>query len=127
MNRRDLPIFELEAALVDALRREDYGGFHYTSARMKTQGKKSWTYGRMEARIKLPVKQGTWPGWWMLGSNIDSTTGLLGDLGGAVLDPIGQAFRRVLVVETDIERRPCLAGNDIGGVIANIDAGEGQG
>jgi beta-glucanase (GH16 family) len=39
---------------------------------MKTQGKKSWTYGRMEARIKLPVKQGTWPGWWMLGSNISS-------------------------------------------------------
>jgi beta-glucanase (GH16 family) len=58
--------------LVITAKREDYGGFHYTSARMKTQGKKSWTYGRMEARIKLPVKQGTWPGWWMLGSNIGS-------------------------------------------------------
>ena len=58
--------------LVITARREDFGGYHYTSARMKTQGTKSWTYGRMEARIKLPVKQGTWPGWWMLGSNISS-------------------------------------------------------
>jgi beta-glucanase (GH16 family) len=58
--------------LVITAKREDFGGYHYTSARMKTQGKKSWTYGRMEARIKLPVKQGTWPGWWMLGSNISS-------------------------------------------------------
>ena len=58
--------------LVITARREDFGGAHYTSARMKTQGKRSWTYGRMEARIKLPVKQGTWPGWWMLGSNISS-------------------------------------------------------
>jgi beta-glucanase (GH16 family) len=58
--------------LVITAKREDFGGYHYTSARMKTQGTKSWTYGRMEARIKLPVKQGTWPGWWMLGSNISS-------------------------------------------------------
>ena len=58
--------------LVITAKREDFGGAHYTSARMKTQGKRSWTYGRMEARIKLPVKQGTWPGWWMLGSNISS-------------------------------------------------------
>jgi len=58
--------------LVITAKREDYGGYHYTSARMKTQGRKSWTYGRMEARIKLPLKQGTWPGWWMLGSNITS-------------------------------------------------------
>src|ERR1700756_3330222 len=48
--------------LVITAKREDYGGYHYTSARMKTQGVRSWKYGRMEARIKLPVTQGTWPG-----------------------------------------------------------------
>jgi beta-glucanase (GH16 family) len=43
----------------------------YTSARLKTQGKFSQTYGRFEARIKIPYGQGLWPAFWMLGSNID--------------------------------------------------------
>lgn len=37
----------------------------YTSTRMNTQGKAAWTYGRFEARIKLPVGQGIWPAFWM--------------------------------------------------------------
>jgi beta-glucanase (GH16 family) len=45
---------------------------NYTSARLKTQGKWSWTYGRMEARIKVPRTQGIWPAFWMLGANIPS-------------------------------------------------------
>ena len=45
---------------------------NYTSARMLTKGKWSWTYGRMEARIKIPRGQGIWPAFWMLGANIDS-------------------------------------------------------
>src|SRR5215471_595487 len=49
---------------------ESYSGFNYTSARMKTQGKWSWTYGRVEASIKLPRGQGIWPAFWMLGTNI---------------------------------------------------------
>jgi beta-glucanase (GH16 family) len=52
--------------------KENYGGSSYTSARMKTQGKWSWTYGRMEARIKIPRGQGIWPAFWTLGSNIGS-------------------------------------------------------
>jgi beta-glucanase (GH16 family) len=51
---------------------ESYGGENYTSARMLTEGKWSWTYGRMEARIKIPRGQGIWPAFWMLGSNIDA-------------------------------------------------------
>ena len=51
---------------------ENYGGSSYTSARMKTQGKWSWTYGRVEARIKIPRGQGIWPAFWMLGTNIGS-------------------------------------------------------
>lgn len=41
-----------------------------TSARIKTQGRFSFTYGRVEARMKLPVGQGMWPAFWMLGNNI---------------------------------------------------------
>jgi beta-glucanase (GH16 family) len=37
-----------------------------------TKGKWSWTYGRMEARIKIPRGKGLWPAFWMLGANIDS-------------------------------------------------------
>jgi len=51
---------------------ESYGGSSYTSARLLTKGKWSWTYGRMEARIKIPRGQGIWPAFWMLGTNIDS-------------------------------------------------------
>ena len=43
----------------------------YTSARLKTLGKFSQTYGRFEARIKIPRGQGIWPAFWMLGDDID--------------------------------------------------------
>ncbi len=42
----------------------------WTSARIKTQGKQSFQYGRLEARIKIPAGQGVWPAFWMMGSNI---------------------------------------------------------
>jgi beta-glucanase (GH16 family) len=42
----------------------------FTSARMKTQGLFSFTYGRVEARMKLPRGQGIWPAFWMLGNDI---------------------------------------------------------
>jgi beta-glucanase (GH16 family) len=46
--------------------KENYGGNAYTSARMQTRNIADWLYGRMEARIKLPVAQGMWPAFWML-------------------------------------------------------------
>lgn len=45
-----------------------YLGKNYTSARLHT--KKSWQYGKIEARMKLPYGKGIWPAFWMLGSNI---------------------------------------------------------
>ncbi|MGG1314598.1 MULTISPECIES: RICIN domain-containing protein [Cohnella] len=56
--------------LVIEARKESYGGMNYTSARLKTQGKKSFKYGRIEARIKLPKGQGLWPAFWTLGADI---------------------------------------------------------
>src|SRR5437868_1881458 len=43
---------------------------NYTSARLKTLGKQSWTYGRIEARMKLPRGQGIWPAFWMMGDDV---------------------------------------------------------
>lgn len=44
----------------------------WTSARITTRGLKTFQYGRIEARMKLPVGAGLWPSFWMLGSNFDS-------------------------------------------------------
>jgi beta-glucanase (GH16 family) len=44
---------------------------NYTSARLLTKNKFSQTYGRFEARIKVPYGQGIWPAFWMLGNDID--------------------------------------------------------
>ncbi|RZA01406.1 MAG: glycosyl hydrolase family protein, partial [Moraxellaceae bacterium] len=49
-----------------------YGRCEYTSTRMITNGKKTFTYGRIEARMKLPQTQGIWPAFWLLGSDINS-------------------------------------------------------
>lgn len=46
----------------------DYGGQSYTSARLLTRGKASWTYGFMDVRAKMPCGKGTWPAIWMLGT-----------------------------------------------------------
>ena len=56
--------------LVIEARKEDYRGRHYTSARIKTAGKVERTYGRYEARIKIPRGQGIWPAFWLLGGDI---------------------------------------------------------
>jgi beta-glucanase (GH16 family) len=44
----------------------------YTSGRITTQGKKEFTYGRVDIRAVLPEGQGIWPALWMLGSNFSS-------------------------------------------------------
>ena len=53
-------------------KKENYEGAAYTSARIKTQGKFNFRYGKVEVRAKLPQGGGTWPAIWMLGSNITS-------------------------------------------------------
>ncbi|MGL4400193.1 MAG: family 16 glycosylhydrolase [Luteolibacter sp.] len=58
--------------LVIEARKENFEGRAYTSARLLTRDKVSWTYGRIEARIKVAKGQGIWPAFWMLGTNIGS-------------------------------------------------------
>ena len=64
-----------DGLLVIRALREHYqgeGGIarEYTSARLKTQGRFEQTYGRFEARLKVPRGQGLWPAFWMLGADI---------------------------------------------------------
>lgn len=53
-------------------RQQSTNGLNYTSARMKTQGLYTRTYGRFEFRAKLPAGVGFWPALWMLGEDINS-------------------------------------------------------
>ena len=54
--------------IIEALKKGD----RWTSARITTKTKKSFTFGRIEFRAKLPSGVGTWPALWMLGENIDT-------------------------------------------------------
>lgn len=47
-------------------KRESYGGYDFTSARIRTTGKVFFKYGIVEARISLPAEKAMWPAFWML-------------------------------------------------------------
>jgi beta-glucanase (GH16 family) len=75
-NRKENARIENGNLVITALK-ETYTGAdgltrEYTSARLKTQGLFAQTYGRFEARIKIPEGQGMWPAFWMLGEDITS-------------------------------------------------------
>jgi beta-glucanase (GH16 family) len=58
-------------------RPEDYTGPDgvtraFTSARLSTQDKYEFRYGRIEARIKLPAGKGLLPAFWTLGADVDA-------------------------------------------------------
>ena len=49
-----------------------WGNRKITSGRIHSQDKLEFTYGRVEARIQIPIlANGLWPCLWMLGSNFD--------------------------------------------------------
>ncbi|MCP4142223.1 MAG: family 16 glycosylhydrolase [Chloroflexi bacterium] len=63
-----------DGMLVIEAREEEYKASDYTSARIKTQELQSWTYGRVEARMKLPAGKGVWSAFWMLGEDIATSS-----------------------------------------------------
>lgn len=48
---------------------QNFSGSNYTSARLVTENKFEFKYGKVEVRAKLPTGGGTWPAIWMLGEN----------------------------------------------------------
>lgn len=47
-------------------KKENWGSKHYTSARIDTQGKRDFLYGKFEARLKMPIGKGMWPAFWLM-------------------------------------------------------------
>jgi beta-glucanase (GH16 family) len=58
--------FIQDSCLVIQALNKNYMGKDYTSARLNSNGKGDWKYGRFEARAKLPYGQGLWPAIWLL-------------------------------------------------------------
>jgi|GEM_PF-600991 len=59
--------------LVISAKRESFGGKVVTSGRLVTRGNVSAKFGKIEARIKLPLTgNGLWPAFWMMGEDITS-------------------------------------------------------
>ncbi|MFG2804460.1 discoidin domain-containing protein [Streptomyces sp. DT199] len=45
--------------------------YDFTSGRIDTHTRFDFTYGKVSARMKLPVGDGFWPAFWLLGSDVD--------------------------------------------------------
>jgi len=58
----------IEARREDLSGMPDWGGQHYSSARLVTKGRGEWTYGFYDIRAKLPCGVGQWPAIWLLGT-----------------------------------------------------------
>ncbi|MFE4172072.1 discoidin domain-containing protein [Streptomyces sp. NPDC056909] len=47
------------------------GTYDFTSGRIDTNTKFDFTYGKVSGRMRLPVGDGFWPAFWLLGSDVD--------------------------------------------------------
>lgn len=59
-------IFFQDGKLIIEARKENLGGRSYTSSKILTAGKKTFRFGRVDIRAKLPKGKGIWPAFWML-------------------------------------------------------------
>ena len=55
-----------DGKMIIELRSESFGGKNYTSSRIKTQGKRTFKFGRIDIRAILPKGKGIWPALWMM-------------------------------------------------------------
>lgn len=59
-------LFFQDGKMVIEARAESYGGKNYTSSRIKTAGKRSFKFGRVDIRAILPKGKGIWPALWLM-------------------------------------------------------------
>uniref|UniRef100_UPI004055D7A2 glycoside hydrolase family 16 protein n=1 Tax=Acetatifactor sp. TaxID=1872090 RepID=UPI004055D7A2 len=67
---RPTNVFVKDGKLVIRAIKEQDGEREYTSAKMNTFGRQSWTYGYFEFKVKIPSGVGSWPAIWMMPEHI---------------------------------------------------------
>ena len=101
---------------IDPELRGQFGGCEYTSARLITKDQMVFSYGLVQARIRLPSGRGIWPAFWMLGQDMDQ----VGWPQCGEIDVMENFGRHPTVVHGTVHG-PGYAGPD--GITASFDAG----
>lgn len=73
-DERENSFIENGMLVIQALRK-DREGHRYTSAKMHTQHKGDWLYGRFEIRARVPTGQGIWPAIWFMPTDYEKYGG----------------------------------------------------
>ena len=63
------PAFDAGAPAEDWMRSR--ASAEYTSASLTTRGRRSFLYGRIEARMRIDIREGMWPAFWSVGAGTD--------------------------------------------------------
>ena len=88
-------LFIQDGKLIIEAKQETINGKNYTAARIKTQDKKTFRYGRVDIRAKLPVGKGIWPALWMMPqSSVYGTWPKSGEID--IMEAIGSEPSRIL-------------------------------
>ena len=71
MFNRDSPnnVYIEDGNLVIKTIKEDYRGYHATSAYLTTEDKIHFSYGKFEMRARLPEGRKIWPAFWLMGDD----------------------------------------------------------
>jgi beta-glucanase (GH16 family) len=75
-------------------KRQKHAQRQYTSGKISTEGLVAFKYGRIEARMKLPMGEGYWPAFWAMPANSDKQWPLDGEID--FLENSGHTPERVL-------------------------------
>lgn len=62
-------LFFQNGCMIIRAKKQSQGGKQYTSARIKTEGKKTFKFGRVDIRAVMPVGKGIWPAFWFMPEN----------------------------------------------------------
>jgi beta-glucanase (GH16 family) len=62
-------VFLQDGSLIIESKKEQIGGKDYSSGRVKTDGKQSFKFGRIDIRAISPSGRGIWPALWMMPQN----------------------------------------------------------
>jgi beta-glucanase (GH16 family) len=88
-------LYMQDGKMIIEARAEAYGGKNYTSSRIKTQGKKTFQYGRIDIRAILPKGKGIWPAFWLLPQdNVYGTWPKSGEID--MMEAVGSETSKVL-------------------------------